>query len=134
MLKWFAREEEWHIGGLQKQLKSLLDKKEYEEWLEKGTIITEKDIEESAEMAHTREATGYKHETRSEVSALRTAMRAEKKAVDFYTKNAEIATDPKAKSMFQELAKHEEGHLKLLEREMEIVHKHGKLFSLRWFL
>ncbi|MFC1957036.1 ferritin family protein [Chloroflexota bacterium] len=134
MLKWLAREEEWHEGGLQKQLKALLGKKGYEEWQEKGTIVKNTDIAQASEIAHTREATSYKHITRGEVSALRTAMRAEKKAMDFYQRCSDITTDSNAKSMFESLAKQEEGHFKLLEREMEIVTKHKRYFLLPWFL
>ena len=134
MLKWLAREEEWHRGGLEKQLKSLVGKKGYEEWQEKSAPVSEKDIAVASETAHTREAMSYEHKTGGEVSALRTAMRAEKKAIDFYTKCWESATDPNAKKMFESLVKQENGHLKLLDREMEIVNKHKRYFLLPWFL
>ena len=134
MLKWLAREEEWHRGGLEKQLKSLVGKKGYEEWQEKSAPMNEKDISMASETAHTREATSYEHKTSGEVSALRTAMRAEKKAIEFYRKCGEVATDPNAKKMFESLVKQEEGHFKLVQREMEIVNKHKRYFLMPWFL
>lgn len=134
MLKWLAREEEWHRGSLENQLKSVVGDKGWQEWQEKSAPISEKDIAAASETAHTREATSYQHKTGGEVSALRTAMRAEKKAMDFYKKCWVAATDPKAKRMFESLVKQEEGHMKLLAREMEIVNHHKRYFLLPWFL
>ena len=134
LLKWLAKEEEWHAFGIQKQLKSLLGKQGWQEWQEKSIPITERDIEVASETAHTREATSYAHITKGEVSAVRTAMRAEKRAVVFYTRCAEASTDPNAKKMWESLVKTEEGHFKLLQREMEIVTTQKRYFFLPRFL
>jgi len=134
MLMWLAREEEWHRGSLEKQLKSLTGNKGWQVWQENRAPISEKDIETAAETAHTREASSYAHKTVGEVNALKTGMRAEKKAIDFYKKCWEVATETNAKNMFESMVKQEEGHLKLFKREMEIVNKHNRYFLLSWFL
>jgi hypothetical protein len=56
----------------------------WEEWKEDTHPISKNDLEETAEIAHTREATSYYHITMGEISALRTGMRAEKKSIYFY--------------------------------------------------
>ena len=134
MLKWLSDREYWHRDGLEKQLKSILDKQEWQQWKEESTPLTVGEIEQASETAHTREATSLKHVTQGEVSALRTAMRAEKKAIDFYKECAEATTDPAGKSMFQSLARHEEGHLKLIERAIETVKQHRRYLLIPRFL
>ena len=134
MLQWLAREEVWHQAGLEKQLKSMMSKSAWEEWREVTPPISENDLEETAETAHTREATSYEHITVGEISALRTGIRAEKKAIDFYREFGEATTDPNGKKTFESLVKQEEGHLKVLEAAMEVVNKHKRYPLLPRFL
>ena len=134
MLKWLANEEEWHRAGLERQLKSLVGKKVWQEWKEKSTPIGSGELEQAAETAHTREATSLKHSTKGEVSAVRTAMRAEKKAIDFYRKCAETTTDPAGRDTFLSLVKQEEGHLRLLERVMKRTTEHRGFLQLPRFV
>ncbi|MFC1957493.1 hypothetical protein ACFLX0_01585, partial [Chloroflexota bacterium] len=84
MLQWLAKEEEWHQAGLERQLKSLMDKNTWEDWKEENSPISMDEVERTAETAHTREATSYKHITVGEVSAIRTGIRAERRAIDYY--------------------------------------------------
>jgi rubrerythrin len=134
LLQWLAKEEVWHQVGLEKQLKSMMDKNAWEEWREESTPISTNDLTETAETAHTREATSYRHITGSEKSALRTAMRAEQKAIQFYSDFREATTDPNGKKTFESLIKQEEGHFRLLQSTMETINKHRRYPLLPRFL
>lgn len=74
---------------------------------------------ETAVTAHTREAISYQHITGSEKSTLRTAMRAEVKAVQFYRDFEEATTDANGKKTFTSLVKQEEGHVKVIKLAMD---------------
>ena len=126
MLTWLANEEVWHQAGLEKQLKALMDKKSWEDWKETSLPISKNDLVETAETAHTREATSYKHITGSEKSALRTAMRAEVKAKQFYQDFAAATTDPKGKKVFESLIKQEEGHIMVIKAAMDTINQHKR--------
>jgi rubrerythrin len=52
-----------------------------------------------------------------EFSAISTGMILEKNSVLFYSEQANKATDPNVKHLFEELAKWEEGHLNMLTKE-----------------
>lgn len=134
MLKWLAKEESWHELGLQRQLKSMLDKHAWQEWKEETPPLTEKDLVEASEIAHTREATSYKHVTGGITSALRTGMRAEAKAIQFYGDFAAATTDPNGKKTFESLVKQEQGHLSVLKRAMETYGQHKRFPMLPYFL
>lgn len=57
----------------------------------------------------------------SDLSALRVAYLIEKDAVDFYTRAAAQTDDDNGQRMFRDLARMEEGHLRMLEREYEFL-------------
>jgi rubrerythrin len=126
MLEWLAKEEIWHQAGLEKQLKSMTDKTAWEEWKEESQPISQNDLTETAETAHTREATSYEHITGSEKSALRTAMRAEVKAVQFYKDFEKATTDPNGKKTFTSLVKQEEGHIQVIRLAMDTIAKYKR--------
>ena len=126
MLQWLANEEVWHQAGLEKQLKSKMSKNAWEEWKEMSKPISQNDLAETAETTHTREATSYAHITGSEKSALRTAMRAEQKAVEFYKDFGEATTEPEGKKTFESLVKQEEGHVKVLQLAISTIEKHKR--------
>jgi len=134
MLQWLAKEEEWHQTGLEKQLKSLMSKNAWEEWKEENTPISTDEVERTAETAHTREATSYEHITVGEVSAIRTGIRAEKKAMDYYKLFGEAITDSKGKKVFESLVKQEEGHLNVLKTAIKLVTEHKRYPLLPRFL
>ena len=134
MLQWLAKEEEWHQAGLEKQLKSLMSNNAWGEWEEEHAPISIDEVERTAETAHTREATSYEHITVGEVSALRTGMRAEKKAMDYYKRFGEATTDAKGKRVFESLVKQEEGHLNVLKAAAKLVTKHKRYPMLPRFL
>jgi rubrerythrin len=62
----------------------------------------------SEEMKNTISAAGY------EAAAISAAIDMEKKAIEVYSKQAEISTDPNEKKLYKWLADWEKGHLKLL--------------------
>ena len=126
MLQWLANEEVWHQAGLEKQLKSKMSKNAWEEWKEMSKPISQNDLAETAETTHTREATSYAHITGSEKSALRTAMRAEQKAVKFYKDFGEATTEPEGKKTFESLVKQEEGHITVLQLAISTIEKHKR--------
>ena len=126
MLNWLANEEVWHQSGLEKQLKSLMDKNAWEEWKEVSPPISQNDLVETAETAHTREATSYQHITGSEKSALRTGLRSEEKSRQFYVDFAAATTDPKGKKVFKSLIKQEEGHIKVIQAALNTISQHKR--------
>ena len=134
LLNWLANEEAWHQAGLEKQLKSMMDKNAWQEWKEESTPISNNNLIETAETAHTREATSYQHVTGSEKSAVRTAMRAEQKAIQFYNDFKEATTDANGEKTFESLVKQEEGHFRLLQATMETINKHKRYPILPRFL
>lgn len=134
MLQWLANEEKWHQAGLEKQLKSLMSKNAWEEWKEENTPISIDEVERTAETAHTREATSYEHITVGEVSAIRTGIRAEKKAIDYYRLFGEATSDVKGKRTFESLVKQEEGHLNVLKAAASLVKTHKRYPLLPRFL
>ena len=134
MLQWLAKEEEWHQAGLEKQLKTLISSNVWEEWEEKNAPVSMDEIETTAETAHTREATSYEHITVGEVSALRTGIRAEEKAIDYYKRFREATKDIKGKVIFESLVKQEEGHLNVLKAAIKLVTEHRRYPLLPRFL
>lgn len=126
MLKWLANEEVWHQAGLEKQLRSMTDNNTWEEWKEMSPPISKNDLIETAETSHTREATSYKHITGSEKSALRTGLRSEEKARQFYVDFAAATTDPKGKKVFESLIKQEEGHIKVIQAALNTIDQHKR--------
>ena len=134
MLQWLAKEEQWHQAGLEKQLKSMMSKNAWEEWKEENAPISMDEVEKTAETAHTREATSYEHITVGEVSALRTGMRAEIKAMEYYKRFGEATADAQGKRVFESLVRQEEGHLNVLKAAVELVTKHKRYPLLPRFL
>ncbi|MFC1995766.1 ferritin family protein [Chloroflexota bacterium] len=126
LLQFLANEEVGHQSGLEKQLKSMMGSSTWENWKEESTPISKSDLVETAETAHTREATSCEHVTRNERSAVRTALRAEMKAIKFYRDFAEATTDPNGKKTFESLVKQEEGHATILLSVMDMVKKHKR--------
>ena len=123
LLQWLANEEVWHQAGLEKQLKSMTDNNTWQEWKEESAPLSKNDLEETAETAHTREATTYRHVTGTERSAVRTALRAEIKAIQFYKDFREATTDVNGKKTFESLVKQEQGHAALLQTVLNTATK-----------
>ena len=126
LLEFLANEEVWHQAGLEKQLKSMMSTSTWQVWKEENTPISKNDLVETAETAHTREATSYEHITGNERSAIRTGLRAEMKAIQFYKDFVEATTEPNGKKTFESLVKQEEGHATILIAVMDMIKKHKR--------
>jgi len=127
MFDWLAKEELRHLAKLRQQLKSVLDNNKWLEW-KRVTAPMNK-----AEFPSISEATGTITVDASEMEALRQGIKSEQDAIAFY-KDAEDSTpDLKGKNMFRALGKEEEGHLSLLEEELNWITQSRKYFTLHRF-
>jgi rubrerythrin len=127
MFDWLAKEELRHLAKLRQQLKSVLDNNKWLEWKRATTPINK------TEFPLISEATGKIVVDSSELDALRQGIKSEQDAIAFY-KDAEDSTpDLKGKNMFRALAKEEEGHLALLEEELQWLTQSRKYFTLHRF-
>lgn len=127
MFDWLAKEELRHLAKLRQQLKSVFDNNKWLEW-ERVTAPMSKE-----EFPSISEATGTITVDVSEMEALRQGIKSEQDAIAFY-KDAEASTpDLKGKNMFRALGKEEEGHLSLLEEELNWITQSRKYFTLHRF-
>jgi len=92
--------------GHRKKLASWFEKLFGEAFVEKADRVEESEIPGMA-----------LDERTSAIEALDIAIKAEAKANEFYTKQAELAGDPGLAQLFSELAEEERGHYTLLEAE-----------------
>ncbi len=127
MFDWLAKQELRHLAKLRQQLKSVLDNNEWLEWKRVTAPINK------TEFPSISEATGTIKADAVEMDALRQGIKSEQDAIAFY-KDAEDSTpDLKGKNMFRALAKEEEGHLSLLEEELQWLTQSRKYFTLHRF-
>jgi rubrerythrin len=127
MFDWLAKEELRHLARLRQQLKSVLD---HNRWLEWKRVTTPMNKTEFPSIS---EAIGTTTVDASEMDALRQGIKSEQDAIAFY-KDAEDSTpDLKGKNMFRALGKEEEGHLSLLEEELQWLTQSRKYFTLHRF-
>jgi rubrerythrin len=108
LFAWLVREEEKHIGFLAKQYKRLakgqnLDVSDFEE-----------DHGETAEMVITDEIVSNVFGAGYEAAVISAALEFEKKAVEFYSQQAEKAKSEEEIDVFQWLSKWETTHLQML--------------------
>lgn len=68
-----------------------------------------------------------------QMSALRTALDLEDRAIKFYREQAQLSTDPKAKDMYERLVTMEQAHYELIQAEIDYIEKTGFWFNLREF-
>lgn len=125
--KWLAKEELRHLAKLRQQLRSVLDNNRWLEWRRATTPI------ERTELPAPSEAIGTVKVGAAERDALRQAIESEREAVAFYRAAENSTPDLHGKSMFKALAREEEGHLALLEQELEWITKSRKYFTLHRF-
>ncbi len=104
-----AQEENMHIKYLSEQFSNYEKNKSFSH-----TSVTDSSAAGitklilSEEMKNTISAAGY------EAAAISAAIDMEKKAIEVYSKQAEISTDPNEKKLYRWLADWEKGHLKIL--------------------
>jgi len=127
MFKWLAKEELRHLSKLRQQLRSVLDNDRWLEWRRMTTPL------QKADLPPISEATGPAKIGAGERDALRQAIQSEREAITFYKEAEDSTPDPHGKTMFKALAREEEGHLALLEEELEWIIKSHKYFTLHRF-
>ncbi len=126
MFNWLAKEEARHLAKLRQQLKSVLENK----WLEwkRATAPIDK-----TEFPSPSEARGTISASAGERDALRQAIKSEQEAIAFYKEAEDSTPDLRGKAMFKSLAREEEGHLALLEEELQWITRSRKYFTLHRF-
>ena len=127
MFDWLAKEELRHLARLRQQLKSVLDNNKWLEWKRVTTPMNK------TEFPSISEATGTTTVDASEMDALRQGIKSEKDAIAFYKEAEDSTPDLKGKNMFRALGKEEEGHLSLLEEELQWLTQSRKYFTLHRF-
>jgi rubrerythrin len=127
MFDWLAKEELRHLAKLRQQLKSVMDDNKWLEWKRVTTPMSK------VEFPSISEATGTITVDASEMDALRQGIKSEQDAIAFYKEAEDSTPDLKGKNMFQALGKEEEGHLSLLEEELQWLTQSRKYFTLHRF-
>jgi rubrerythrin len=127
MFQWLSEEESRHLVRLNQQLMSMLESNIWLEWKRAIPPV------ERAEFPVPSEAVHLASFNADEASVIRQAIESEKEAIVFYTEAEESTPDLGGKSMFKLLCEEEEGHLTLLEGELEWITKYHKYFILRRF-
>lgn len=125
--RWLAKEELRRLAKLRQQLKSVLDNNKWLEWRRVTAPI------EKSEFPPVSEATGMVTVGAGERDALRQAIDSEREAIALYKEAEDSTPDLRGKAMFKALAREEEGHLTLLEEELEWINKSRKYFTLHRF-
>ena len=125
--RWLAKEEGRHLAKLGQQFRSVAGDNKWLEWKSRIVPI------DKYELPRPSEATGKKKVSASEVEALSKAIESEKEANAFYKRAEEGTPDLHGKAMFKALAKEEEGHLALLEEELEWIRRSSQYFTLHRF-
>lgn len=125
--KWLAKEELRHLAKLRQQLRSVLDNNRWLEWRRATTPIERTEFPPPAEVIGTVKVGA------GERDALRQAIESEREAIAFYRQAENSTPDLHGKTMFRALAREEEGHLALLEEELEWITKSRKYFTLHRF-
>lgn len=127
MFNWLAKEELRHLAKLRQQLKSVLEGNKWLEWRRVTAPI------ERSEFPPVSEATGTVEVGAGERDALRQAIDSEREAIALYKEAEDSTPDLQGKAMFKALAGEEEGHLALLEEELEWIGQSRKYFTLHRF-
>ena len=127
MFAWLAKEELRHLAKLRQQLKSVLDNNKWLEWKRVTAPISQ------SEFPSISEATGTITADTSEMEALRQGIKSEQEAIAFYHEAEDSTPDLRGKNMFRALGKEEEGHLSLLEEELQWLTQSRKYFTVHRF-
>ena len=127
MFTWLASEESWHQVYLESQLRSRFDRSSWLDWEEKRIPISVNEFPKTSEAA-----IEYSPSS-DELFALDDAIKSEKESIELYRQNVAITTDPAGKTMFTSLAIQEEGHLALLEKQLEWLDRHRTYFIIARF-
>jgi len=127
MFRWLAQEEMRHFNQFARQRQSLL---EHKRWQEAPPSV--EPLDKSA-FPPISEATGEVQAATGEMDAITMAIQAERDSIALYTRGANEVADPEARKLFSSLAAEEQGHLDLLEAELEFLHRAKTYFTLHRF-
>jgi len=123
-----AMDEFEHMSILEKQRESIQGK---ECWL--SVKLEKSDIEKLTPALKTKIQKIKGTEGLDQMSALRTALDLEDRAIKFYREQAQVSIDPKAKDMYERLVKMEQAHYELIQAEIDYIEKTGFWFNIREF-
>ena len=123
-----ASDELEHMTILEKQRESIQEK---ECWI--SVKLEKSEIEKLTPVLKTKTQKIKGSEGLDQMSALRTALDLEDRAIKFYREQAQASIDPKAKDMYERLVKMEQAHYELIQAEIDYIEKTGFWFNLREF-
>jgi len=123
-----AMDENEHRRILEKQLHHLA---EGQPWVEIN--VPKYEIENVAPTMTDRQQKITAETGGAETEALRIALDLERKAAKFFREQAATAKDPKAKSLFEQLAQWEDAHFDLIQAEMDSINNTGFWFNVPEF-
>ncbi len=123
-----AADEFEHMAILEKQRESIQEK---ECWI--SVKLEKSEIEKLTPALKDKIKKVKGTEGLDQMSALRTALDMEERAIKFYGEQQQISTDPKAKDMYLRLVNMEQAHYELIQAEIDYIDKTGFWFDLREF-
>ncbi len=123
-----AMDENEHRRILEKQLHHLA---EGQTWIE--IKVPKYEIEHVAPTMTEKQQKITADSGGAEAEALEISLDLERKAAKFFREQAEAATDPKAKSLFEHLAQWEDSHFDLIQAEMDSINNTGYWFNVAEF-
>jgi len=123
-----AMDENEHRGILVKQINRLLEGKPWQ-----SIDIPKSEIESVAPVIRERQQRSREESTLGETDALNTALDLERKAAEFFRKQAEQAREPQAKALFERLAEWEDSHFDIIQAEFDYINQTGFWFDVPEF-
>jgi rubrerythrin len=124
LMKGLADDEREHANILEKELKALGGK---------AKTPSKTDVEKGLKEIFPEATKKGSIATRDAISALKLGIRTEERSIDFYTKNANVA-GPDLKTIFDRLAKMEEGHREMLVENLRFLEDDGSWYGYVPFL
>ena len=123
-----AMDEHEHRLILEKQLNELLEGKAWQK-----VEIPRSEIEMIAPTIREKQQRVKGESGLAEVDALTTALDLERKAAAFFREQAELASAPEAKALFERLAEWEDTHFDLIQAELDYINNTGSWFGIPEF-
>ncbi len=117
VFKMLANDEIKHFNILQKNYSSLL---KLDKWAS-SISLGESSVFEGESPIFSEEFQSRINEKHFEVSALSIGALLESNSIDFYRKMKENVSEPKAKKLFSELQKWEQGHLEAITKQLNLL-------------
>lgn len=128
MFRKLAADEIRHLQTFQKMFKALADPETWKDLLKEGP--SRERMPFFANKAKNRKPA---EKGAGEVGALRQALEVERKAIGFFKKTAQEATDPEASRIFELIAQEEVSHYDLIQAQIDSVTHSGFWFDVGEF-